>query len=77
MPAEELRDRFEYHPPDSEKIVTHGVIRRECFNLAAHLAQLLPECREGDEALKSIEQAMFWANAAIARRGYAPEAPRG
>jgi len=63
----ELRNRFEYHKPDGLKIKTHEMIREDVWRLADSWDRLIPECREQSLAITKLEEAMFWANAAIAR----------
>lgn len=68
MDADELRDRFAYHPPrDDLTREMHEVIRDLCGNLAQGLNGGLPEGREKALAITNLEQVMFWANAAVAR----------
>ena len=64
----DLNNRFEYHPPTSDGIaLNHQAIREECKNLAQFIDALIPEGREKALAITKLEEAMFWANAAIAR----------
>ncbi|WP_406501815.1 hypothetical protein OHA04_34460 [Streptomyces sp. NBC_01590] len=42
-------------------------MRGACAGLAATIADVCPAGREQDLAITKIEEAMFWANAAIAR----------
>jgi hypothetical protein len=64
----ELIHRFVFHAAvTDEKIAKHDDIRTRCGNLAIGLNAILPEGREKSLALTKIEEAMFWANAAIAR----------
>lgn len=58
---------FMYHPATGNKGETHERIRAAARDLAITIVRLVPEGRERDEALKHAEQAMFWANAGIAR----------
>ncbi|MDG4832415.1 hypothetical protein O7627_24350 [Solwaraspora sp. WMMD1047] len=81
MDAGQLAHRFAHHPPSTPAIVQkHELIR----DASAALAQLLnevidKECREKSLALTSLEEVMFWANAAVARelnyRGASPATP--
>jgi hypothetical protein len=46
---------------------------RDTLMRASHeVLRLVPEGREADCFLQHIEEAMFWANAAVARGGRAP-----
>lgn len=64
---EELDKRFSYHKPDGDKADRHAKVRQSCLMLAQELCVLAPESRELSLAITSLEQAMLWANAAIAR----------
>jgi divalent metal cation (Fe/Co/Zn/Cd) transporter len=63
-----VRDDFQYHPADAAKGVVHEEVRGELENVAHTIIQVCPEGRELSLALTKLEEAMFWANAAIARR---------
>jgi len=66
--TEGLFHRFAYHPPKDDSIVArHAGIREGAFELAEEWDGLLPEGREKALAITKLEEAMFWANAAIAR----------
>lgn len=68
MPTQaDLNKRFNYHRPDEAKAQRHQRIRDAHRALADVLDEELIECREQSLALTKIEEAMFWANAAIAR----------
>lgn len=62
-----LRERFVYHAPSEHKIKGHEMVREDVWGIASTWDRLLPECRETSLALTKLEEAMFWANAAIAR----------
>jgi hypothetical protein len=65
---QDLHNRFDFHPPGSDEIVArHALIRGECLSLAATIVDQTPYSREQSLALTAIEEAMMWANAAIAR----------
>lgn len=68
MDINDIKNRFEYHKPPNELVAeTHAAIRGELLNMAATIAALTPEGREQSLAITHLEEAMFWANAAIAR----------
>lgn len=65
---DELRNRFIYHPADTKtKIQGHENVRDDAWKVASTWDHFLPESREKSIALTKLEEAMFWANAAIAR----------
>lgn len=67
-PQEELAHRFAYHPPNGDGIPElHASARASCHETAKFLADNIPSCRELSLALTKLEEAMMWANAAIAR----------
>lgn len=68
MDREEIDNRFGYHPPRSQKRVGQHQVARNLFrNIAMSLVDLLPEGREKRTCITRLEEAMFWANAALAR----------
>ena len=66
---DELAHRFQFHPADSEnKQQAHERVRDVLLNAAETLVQVTgPMSREQSLAITKLEEAMFWANAAIAR----------
>jgi hypothetical protein len=65
---EELAHRFEHHPPhDAATVQRHKVVRSRLLWVAVDLDDYLPESREKSLFLTHLEEAMMWANAAIAR----------
>lgn len=64
----ELETRFTYHPPRGNQTVRYDKIRGVAGAFARLLNEACPESRETTLALTNLEQAVMWANAAIARR---------
>lgn len=64
----EIGRRFRHYPPNVERVNRHIEVRQACRQLAERLAELLPESREKSLAITATEEAMMWANAAIARQ---------
>lgn len=62
----DLDNRFTYHAPDDATVELHQNIRNNCLALAKEIDSV-PDGREKSLALTRLEEAMFWANAAIAR----------
>lgn len=65
--VDDLTNRFTYHPPKEGQAQTYDAIREKGQELAELLAKLAPESRELSLAITNVEQAVMWANAAIAR----------
>lgn len=69
LTPEELLTRFTYHQPSEDKPALHQSIRSTAKEFALFIIINTPESREQSLALTKLEEAVFWANAAIARRG--------
>lgn len=68
MERNDLKNRFEYHPPkDEETKFAHETIRNTMHRAASDVDLLCPDGREKSLAITKLEEAMMWANAAIAR----------
>ncbi len=65
---EELTTRFTYHPPGGNQAERYSFIRAEAGDLATLIVENTPESREQSLAITKLEEVVFWANAAIARR---------
>ena len=64
----DLEKRFTYHKPkDDWQVRRYSEIRDRGRSLAYYLASACPESRELSLAITKIEEAVMWANAAIAR----------
>lgn len=64
----ELNNRFTYHAPRGDQPNRHAVIRDQAKELALLIVNFTPASREQALALTKLEEAVFWSNAAIARR---------
>lgn len=64
----DLVNRFSYHAPDDQKRLEHERVREVLLSAAAELDDILVEGREKALFFTKLEESMFWANAAIARR---------
>ena len=58
---------FTYHPPKADQIPRYNVLRLAAMNMAIVIANNTPESREQSLALTKLEEAVMFANAAIAR----------
>lgn len=64
----DLRNRFNYHPPSTPaRQADHEDIRAVCLEVAMQINWLVPDGREKSLAITKLEEAMFWANAGLAR----------
>jgi hypothetical protein len=67
MATPDLERRFTYHPPKADQAARYERIRAGGLFLGGVIDELVPDSREKSLALASLEQAVMWANAAIAR----------
>lgn len=58
---------FTYHAPKYAQQDKYEMIRDKAKAFAALIAGITPESREQSLAITNLEQAVMWANAAIAR----------
>jgi len=66
---DDLDRRMGYHPADADRATLHQSVREAARRMAVTISQDVPEGRERALALTKVEEAMFWANAGIAREG--------
>jgi hypothetical protein len=59
--------RFTYHAPKGDQAQRYGFMRGQILQLAEYVCMNTPPSREQSLAITKLEEAMFWANAAIAR----------
>lgn len=75
---EEITNRFTYHPPRNHReIAEHQLVRSTLEEVAQALVGVTPASREQSLMLTHLEQAMMYANAALARNRPEPNYPPG
>lgn len=62
-----IENRFVYHTPFGDQTERYQDIRDLAKKLAYLILEKTPDSREQSLVLTNLEQAVFWANAAIAR----------
>lgn len=67
MDRETIDNNFVYHEPKEGQSETYELIRSEAKALALWINKVVPDGREKALAITKIEEAVFWANAGIAR----------
>lgn len=63
----EITKRFTRQPLMDDQPVRDRRVRECALSMARTIVDLTPECREQSLALTALEEAVMWANAAIAR----------
>jgi hypothetical protein len=63
----DLESRFSYHEPKGDQPFRYSQIRSYAKDFAEEIVKHSPPSREQALALTKLEEAVFWANAAIAR----------
>lgn len=66
---EDLENRFRHHTPEpgDGKAEKYGANRAELLAVAKSIGDRIPGSRERSVFFTKLEEAMFWANAAVAR----------
>jgi len=63
----QIEHNFKYHPPREGQQKIYEEMRHEAKDFALFVELNCPDSREKSIALTKIEEAVMWANAAIAR----------
>jgi hypothetical protein len=66
--TERIEFDFDHHAPDEDRAKDHANVRALLKRTAQTLALNLPDGREKSLVITHLEEAMFWANAAVARQ---------
>lgn len=69
MDDNDLKNRFTYHAPKPGQPEVYQEIRDNAYDLASLIDGRAPDSREKSLAITHLEEAVMWANAAIARHG--------
>lgn len=64
---EQLENRYSYHPPKGDQVGRYAAIRAKILETAKFVRDNTPCCPEQSRAFNALDDAMFLANAAIAR----------
>jgi hypothetical protein len=67
MTQEQLDNNFQYHAPKGNQQARYQELRGKAKELAEMISAYTPASREQALAFTNLEQAIFWANASIAR----------
>lgn len=62
-----IEHNFKYHAPKPGQPEKYEALRSKAKELAYLIAELCPNSREQSIAMKTLEESIMWANAAIAR----------
>jgi hypothetical protein len=68
-------NRFRYHRPSGDQPHRYAMVRKSIHALAHLIADVAPMSPELEQALNKLDEACFYANAAIAR--HTPKRPGG
>jgi hypothetical protein len=63
----QIENNFRYHPPKEGQPARYETIRNLAKSYAEAIETLCPNSREKSLAMTKLEEAVFWANASIAR----------
>lgn len=62
-----IENNFSYHAPKEGQPEKYEALRAKAKELAYLIKEMTPTGREQSLAMTNLEQAVFWANAGIAR----------
>ncbi len=62
----DIENTFKYHAPKADQPMRYEAIRAQARQMAAAIQEMTPQSREQSVALTNLQQAVMWANAAIA-----------
>lgn len=65
--GKQIENNFKYHSPTQDQSERYVYLRDKAKELAYDIIKNTPPSREQALAITNLEQAIFWANAAIAR----------
>ena len=63
----QIENNFTYHTPKEGQPEKYQSLRNQAKELAYLIDELVPNSREKSLAMTKLEEAIFWANAGIAR----------
>ncbi len=67
IPQDQIDNNFKYHPPKEGQQERYITLRNAAKDVAEMINKTCPDSREKSLAITNLEQAVFWANASIAR----------
>lgn len=67
LTLDDLAVRFSHHAPTGPDAERHARLRLALWTAARSVVEITPGGREQSLAITHLEEAMFWANAAVAR----------
>lgn len=65
MRRELIEHAFSYHSPTEYEINKVETVRKACKRLAYVIDEITDDSSEKTNALRAVQKAMFWSNAAI------------
>lgn len=70
LSEEGLDSIFGYHKPKNQETnLAHDEVRATCKDAARTFIKILPHCPEKILAIRKLQEAMFFANSAVAQHG--------